>query len=150
MCIRVVAFLPLTKCNRLRHSSLIMSSYLHVTLHVIKPELCLFTSNCSKPNSSASPFKEAQLENTKLRSTITKLRSNGTSLLSKCSVRFSRASQSRWAWSLWIKDSRTQSQPRLPPIMLRKIFRRSWSSAGIRFSRVKAVVQNSQANEKAS
>ena len=40
-----------------------------------------YNSNCSKPNGSASPFGEAQLDNTKPCSAVTKLCNNGNGLL---------------------------------------------------------------------
>ena len=38
-----------------------MTSYLHLTLHVIKPELCPFTSNCSKPKRQRQLLPEEML-----------------------------------------------------------------------------------------
>ena len=44
-------------------------------------ETAFYNSNCSKPNGSASPFGEAQFDDTKPRSAVSKLCSDGTRLL---------------------------------------------------------------------
>ena len=44
-------------------------------------EAPFYNSNCSKPNESASPFRKAQLDDTKPHSAVTKLCNDGNGLL---------------------------------------------------------------------
>ena len=115
--------------------------------------LPFYNSKSSKPNRSASLFGEAQSDNTKPRSAVTKLRSkcNGLSLSQKRPTTLRQVQQSRCSWGLLQIRVFTPSDAwnSVPIPASAKCIKEQWqSSVWICFSRFKSFVPNLQFNEK--